>query len=233
MKQIFSFKNAVVGASLVAAMLAGCTLSEDGELFFCFPSIDPLCDFQKYFGSYESGNELAFRHSSGYDFKMVVVKDSVYYLAADRMYYARESDIPCTVTNAESERTAHRLRSVRLEAEYPMLAIDLEMDGDNSGDQDIKVYFGTHKFALKSPVPDTVVSASYFPKRDTVIVLEDVERIGNFEVNGKTYTNVSAVVELNPSSEEKAAKIYYNRDQGIIKIEFDDGSSVGLKGGKE
>jgi len=234
MKQSFSLKNKVFGASLVASILAGCSISDDNELHYCFPSIDPLCDFQKYFGSYESGNELAFRHSNGYDFKMVVVKDSVYYWAADGKTYAQERDIPCIPSG--SERTARRLRSVRLEAEYPMLAIDLEMDGSNSGEQDIRAYFGTHKFALKSYVPDTVEGIPYFSNSVnsvSTVGLENVELIGDFEINGKAYTNVFAVVELNPSSEEKATKIYYNRDQGIIKIEFDDGSFVGLKGGEE
>ncbi len=218
-------KNNLIACGLFVGAFVGC-----GDVFsdLCIPDIDPLCDFQKKFGGYDYGDTLHFSHSNGYTFDLAVVKDDVSYRTDDGGLYNREKDIPC---NENGPTTAVRLRSVRLEAVFPMLSIDLEMDGDNRWSQSIEVYMGQYRFSL---------NRSDFEEKSS----EKSRLVDSVEVNGHVYRNVAVVEGVRHTEKQYAydgvqgvkkndapssAKMYYLEKKGIIKIELEDGSFIALK----
>lgn len=196
-------KTAITAVALSFALIA---CADDDSPLFCTPEIDPLCDFQKNFGSYDLGDTLAFKHSNGYEFKMVVTHDAVHYRVGF-LDYPNESSIPCT--SGESSPQATRMRDMILESDYPMLSILFTMDGDNSGAQNIKVEFGQNKFILDDTDFD-----------DSSALVESME------INGTKYKNVAVINAMDKASQ---AKIYYTHKKGILKIDFGDGTYITRK----
>lgn len=220
----FKFNLFAYGLFLSLLVACGEGLFKD----FCIPSIDPLCDYQKKFGGYDYGDTLHFLHSNGYTFDLAVIRDDVSYRADDGGLYKSENDIPC---NDNGPTTAVRLRSVRLESVFPMMAIDLEMNGDNRLSQSIEVYMGQYHFSL---------NRSDFEEKSS----DKSRLVDSVEINGHVYRNVAVVEGVRHMEKEYAydgfygvkkndipssAKIYYLEKKGLLKIEFDDGEFIALK----
>jgi len=203
----FKFKLASFGLISLLLFVAGCGNADDD--WFCLPDVDPLCEFQKDFASYDLDDTIYYTHSNGKDFELIVTLDSTYYKSGGQ-FYPKKDSIPCTT----GETKATRLRKVLLESEYPMISISLEMNGDNSTDQNIKLRMGELEFILD----------------DTDF---DKNTIDTLEVNGKKYFDVAMVkgsrVMKNGGKSETEAKVYYTHQKGFIKIVLDDQSYIAIK----
>lgn len=226
MKEKLKFPIVAI-CSLLCLDILGCS-PEDMDEFLCSPKVETLGDFQKNFGKYDSGDTVMFEHSNGYSFNMVVVEDSVFYFSPFGTY-ASKFDIPCK--DADNVPTAHQMREVLLESDYPMYTIQIKMAQKDYGREGIDITFGQYEFTIYK---------------------EDLERnpladsIGSLEINGKKYDDVIATKgkkvvygqdeddSVVYKSVDSESRVFYNKKKGILKIELEDGSFIAINemGGK-
>ena len=216
----------MMGAALLL-FFAGCSIEED-DFVICTRKVDPLCEYQKRFGGYHLGDTLSFHHSSDYDFVMTVVKDEVSY-KINYMSYANETDIPCRQNGSVD---VVEMRHIRLESAFPMLIIDLEMDGENGKSQGVDTYMGQYNFFLD----DTDFEENSNPKSSMLDSLEidgqvyrDVAVIEGTRKKRSAYTDNAGVFAVWESKVPSLTKIYYTHKAGIIKIDFGDGTFIELR----
>ena len=221
-------KISMIGAILLL-FLVGCSIDED-DFKLCSRKVDPLCEYQKKFGGYYLGDSLRFHHSSGYDFSMTVVKDEISYRRIPSGFsYPSETDIPC---DANGTVDIVQMRDIRLESAFPMLAIDLEMDGENGKSQGVNTYMGQYNFFLD----DTDFEENSNPRSSMLDSLEingrvyrDVAVIEGIRSKKSAYTDNAGVFAVWESKVPSLTKIFYTHKAGIIKIDFGDGTYIELR----
>ena len=157
--------------------------------------------FQASFGSYKEGKTIPFKHSDGYLFSLTVVsKDK---------YIEETSCLRCMYTLLES---AYPIYSISVSAVAPSFYFD---EKDKLNRDAVEVRFGQYLFTLKNPLGKA-----------------DSSFIDTLKVNGVTYTDVAVsegrIKGARGEMVSSDAKLYYQTQNGILKIELEDGSYIAI-----
>lgn len=207
MKKRLFFTSAILALSLSYIGCSSDSSSSPNQQYETCKEVSDLSDFQENFGSYKADQKLPFKHSNGYSFILSVTD------------YKKEADQFCNENIDISLESSYPIYSINLHA----VQNSLKFAHATSLDDSIAVTFGQYHFGLQNPKNDST-------RIDTLIINNKIYTDVSV-AKGRKVKNESRKEAYNDNYEETVksdARLYYQFEKGILKIEMEDGTYIAL-----